>query len=163
VSRPRIRSLKPEALQHRKVGRLSNAAFRLWVGLITQADDEGRVIWDPAQFRLLVFGYQEITTGDVTAALSEITAFGLARLYNVNGTEYVDLPSWAEHQKINKPSESTLPAYEGGAIREHSRNTTGAFPEHSGITPDGSDRIGIRIRSNPRAFGSAGASRGRCS
>src|SRR6266478_4836569 len=68
VSRPRIRSLKPEALQHRKVGRLSDRSFRLWLGLITQADDEGRMIWDPAQFRLLVFGYQEITTENVTVA-----------------------------------------------------------------------------------------------
>ena len=142
MSRPRIRSLKPEALQHRKVGRLSDAAFRLWIGLITQADDEGRVIWDAAQFRLLVFGYQDTTTEKVTVALNEITGLGLARLYNVNGIEYVDLPSWSEHQKINKPSKSTLPAYESGAIQEHSRNAPVALPERSRITPDGSDRIG---------------------
>jgi len=146
MSRPRIRSLKPEALQHRKVGRLSDAAFRLWIGLITQADDKGRVIWDAVQFRLLVFGYQDTTTEKVTVALNEITGLGLARLYNINGIEYVDLPSWSEHQKINKPSKSTLPAYEGGAIQDHSRNAPVALPERSRITPDGSgsdlDRIG---------------------
>src|SRR4029453_19194237 len=109
---PRIRTLKPEALQHRKVGRLSDAAFRLWVGLVTQADDEGRLAFDAHQFRVLVWGYHlDRTSHDVDNALEEISKLGLCRIYAVGDSLYVDLPSWRDHQKIDRPRPSILPKY----------------------------------------------------
>jgi hypothetical protein len=70
---PRIRTLKPEALQHRKVGRLNDRQFRLWVGMLTQADDEGRLVADAEQLRLQVFGYHpRVTARDVDAALDAL-------------------------------------------------------------------------------------------
>ena len=41
---PRIRTLKPEHRQHRKVGALDHVSYRLWVGMILEADDEGRLV-----------------------------------------------------------------------------------------------------------------------
>ncbi|HZP39843.1 MAG TPA: hypothetical protein VFE48_25505 [Methylomirabilota bacterium] len=151
----RIRTLKPEALQHRKVGRLSDRAFRLWIGLITQADDEGRLIVDPEQYRALFFGYHARTkVGDVIAALDEVAATGLIIQYEHEGVRYLAFPSWKDHQRINRPSESALPGPRAqgsvivhGAFRERSVNGHGEITEdsvtvHSLARARGSDRIG---------------------
>jgi len=110
---PRIRSLKPDALQHRKVGSLSDRAFRVWVGMLTQADDEGRLVSDPEQLRVLFFGYhRNVTAEDVQIALDEIAKSGLIRLYLVRGVTYADFPSWRDHQRIDRATRSKLPSYE---------------------------------------------------
>ncbi len=107
----RIRTIKPDALLHRKVGRLSHLGFRVWIGQITQADDEGRFIADASEIRARVFGYHpEVSIEDTEAAIQEVAADGLTRLYSVNGTRYGVFPSWGDHQKIDRPSPSRLPA-----------------------------------------------------
>jgi hypothetical protein len=109
---PRIRTLKPEAPQHRKVGRLSIWARWLWVVMITQADDEGRLVADPGQLRVIAFGYDKLSDGRVMQCLEEIQATGLIRLYTVEGTLYADFPSWEAHQRISHPCPSKLPSYQ---------------------------------------------------
>jgi len=110
MGRPRIRSLKPEALQHRKIGRLSDGAFRLWTGLVTQADDEGRVRWYSDSFRVVAWSYHPTVTDEmVVKLLKEIVSAGLAVPYKVNGIEYLELHDWKEHQKISHPLPSQHP------------------------------------------------------
>lgn len=125
---PRIRSLKPECLQHRKVGRLSDRAFRLWVAMILHADDEGRLVADPEQLRLQTFGYQDKTTAkNVDTALDEIASHALIRRYTVHGTAYADFPSWTDHQAVRKSGwfkASKIPDIEQA---DHSQ-TTGGVP-----------------------------------
>src|SRR5437879_5058155 len=106
----RIRTIKPEALQHRKVGRLCDRAFRLWITMLTQADDHGRGFADPGQLRLLAFGYfPEVTEKDVAAALDEIAGTGLIRLYEAATAAYYCFPDWNDHQKISHPGKAKLP------------------------------------------------------
>src|SRR3990172_6745477 len=109
----RIRTIKPDAPTHRKTGKLSDRAFRLWLTMRTQADDEGRVVAYPDQLRLLAFGYQPETLVEHSEnALREIDESGLIRLYQVeSGTRYAFFPSWKDHQRIDKPSDSKLPSY----------------------------------------------------
>jgi hypothetical protein len=110
VSRPRIRSIKPEGLQHPKIGMLSDRALRLWFCLVTQVDDEGRLRWRAEHFRFLGFGYQVNTTVEmVSEAMVEIVNQKLAYLYEVNEGEYIELHDWRDHQKIDHFVASTLP------------------------------------------------------
>lgn len=133
---PRIRTLKPEAFQHRKVGRLSDRAFRLWVGMIVHADDAGRLVGDPAQLRVLIFGYQDgVRVQHVAKALEDVAAVGLVRRYDVAGVPYVDFPSWKDHQRIERPTPSKLPEY------RHSENGHRILTESSPTTPEGSEGI----------------------
>lgn len=115
---PRIRTLKPEALQHRKVGPLSDRHFRLWIGLITQADDSGRLVADPCQLRLLVWGYHTgVSLKAVQTGLDELGRLGLITLYRIGDVQYAEFPSWTDHQKIDRPKPSTLPACPSTSIR----------------------------------------------
>lgn len=147
---PRIRSIKPEALQHRKVGRLTDREFRLWVGMLTQADDEGRLSADPDYLRVLVFGYHpKVKERDVDAAMDRLVNFGLIRLYEVDGVRYADFPSWQDHQRISHPTPSKYPPFQN-------------LPEDSGIIQNvlasraradliGSDLIGEDRRGGAKA------------
>lgn len=155
----RIRTIKPEALLHRKVGRLSDRALRVWLALLTQADDEGRVVADTAQVKLWAFGYQmNARLKKIEAAIQEVATSGLIQLYVVNGTRYANFPSWKDHQKIDRPSKSKLPP---PPFDESSTNPQRVLGEHStGIGSDqgsdqGSDRRGGERGGEPGAARSA--------
>lgn len=150
---PRIRTLKPEAPQHRKVGRLKDRAFRLWIVMITQADDEGRLIADAGQLRIQTFGYhQDVTERNVDEALREIAGTGLVVLYDVRGIRYAWFPSWSEHQRIHvrhfTPSKLPPPPAE-------SCPGTVPVPYESGTGTAGSDRIGSDRRQKTTTFSAA--------
>lgn len=108
---PRIRTLKPEHKQHRKVGLLTDRQYRLWVGMITEADDEGRLVADPAQLRVLIFAYQPRTTvAHVVDGLEALAAVGLLRLYRVGEVSYAEFCSWKDHQRVQHPAASKYPS-----------------------------------------------------
>lgn len=107
---PRIRSLKPEHKQHRKVGLLNDRQYRLWVSMVTEADDDGRLVADAAQLRALTFAYHpEVTTEMVADDLVVIEQTGMVHLYRVGDTCYAHFPSWTDHQRIDRPQASKLP------------------------------------------------------
>ena len=146
---PRIRTLKPEHRQHRKVGQLSDRAYRLWVGMILEADDEGRLVCDADQLRALIFGYhKKATPALIEDSLSTLTRLGLIRLYEQNGTRYADFPSWHDHQRINRPTPSKLPSY------KDSLNPHGSFTEDSSLI--GKDRKGMEEKGSEGKGGERG-------
>ena len=151
---PRIRTLKPEHKLHRKVGGLSHVAYRLWVGLVTEADDDGRLVCDVAQLRAVVFGLRpDTTTAHVERALREILISGLAVRYPVNGTRYLALPSYREHQKIDRPRPSTLPPPPGRHSttprRAHRHELPNALDEPSTKTRRALDEPSTSARARP--------------
>ena len=144
---PRIRSLKPEHRQHRKVGPLDHVTYRLWVGMICEADDEGRLIADPEQLRVLIFGFRpEVTAQTVTDGLVCLQQVGLIRLYTVQSTQFAAFTSWIDHQRINRPTPSKLPPYKESARRR----PHGGLTEPSRKTHAGSDLIGEEGKGSDR-------------
>lgn len=138
---PRIRTVKPEAPQHRKVGRLSISARWLWLVMITQADDEGRLVADPGQLRITAFPYdRDVTDSAAEDLLNEIEATGLIRLYEVNGVPYAYFPSWRDHQRINRPSPSKLPSYQD-SVSAHGTCDEASLRTHAGSEGKGSEGI----------------------
>ena len=136
---PRIRTLKPEALQHRKVGKLTDRQFRLWVGMITQADDDGRLVAEPEQIRVQFFAYHtRVKTTEIATALEAIADVGLIGLYSANNVRYAYFPSWVDHQRIHSchytPSRLPAPRQSGTA--------PGQVPNRYGTDTAGSDRKG---------------------
>lgn len=141
----RIRSLKPEHKTHRKVGQLTDREYRLWVGMITEADDAGRLVGDIEQLRVTIFPYQRKTTAeDIEMALSALAAQELIRIGETSGVRYVYFPSWEDHQKINRPSKSKLPPYKQNS--EDSLNTHGIVNDPSLPIKDQGSRIKESIK-----------------
>lgn len=108
--RPRIRTLKPEVWQDENVGDLSHGARLLFIGLITMADDDGRLRELPETIRGHVFPHDGISKPKIERWLREVASAGMIVRYEVDGREYVAFRQWSKHQKVDKGNESELPA-----------------------------------------------------
>ncbi len=104
------RILKESICTSEKISGLTDFEFRLWAGLITQADDAGRGDARPAIIKGRVFPLRErISAKDIDASLHALAAKGCVSLYTVGGKPYFWFPSWAEHQRIR----NCVPKYPG--------------------------------------------------
>ena len=115
----RIRSIKPEFWESESLGKVSREARLLFIGLFSCCDDVGRA---RASSRLLasrLYPYDDDAFKRLPGWIAELEKQGCIRIYVVDGESYLDLPKWANHQKIDKPSISKLPSFDD--VREDSR------------------------------------------
>lgn len=110
MSRPRIRSLKPEMWADEKIGRLTRDERLLFVGLITMADDEGRLRAMPSAILGHVFPYDQDAAKRLEKWLGALETMSLVLRYESSGLPYIALVGWSKHQRINRPNQSELPA-----------------------------------------------------
>lgn len=110
MTRPRIRSLKPDTWADEKVRGVSRDARLLFVVLITMADDDGRLRDLPVA--ILGHGYPEDRDAPrrLERWLEELRSAGLIARYEVEGKHYIVLPKWARHQRVSHYRASVLPA-----------------------------------------------------
>ena len=138
---PRIRTIKPELFMSPQVMNLSHPARLLFIGLITQADDEGRGIADPRKFKAAIFGGDdEITSAKVLELMAEIESQALCITYDGAGHgRLYALPTWHDHQYVAKAKSSAYPDPPAGTLRARSSNGTGNLPEPSRSVTVGSE------------------------
>ena len=149
------RIIKESICDSEKLAALSDFEFRLWVGLITQADDAGRGDARPAYIKGHVFPFRErVTTKDIDAALHALAAGSCVTLYTVGGRPYYSFPSWAKHQRIRdcKPkypgpedADPPQPAADCGGLPQPAADC-GGLPPESNPNP-------IQSESNPKKVG----------
>lgn len=118
---------------------LARDARLLFVGLILQADDEGRGVADPRKLKAVVFGGDEDVTARMVADwLGQIEHQGLAVLYDGNGHgRLYYLPTFLSHQYIQKRKPSVYPS--PGIVPDQSRKANGSVPDKDGTHIVGSD------------------------
>ena len=129
----RKRMIDPGIWTSEQVNNLSHDARLLFIGLISNADDKGRLKGSPRYLKAIIFPYDSIDADCVKDWLNEIIQQQLAILYNVNGDDYITLPKFLKHQTINRPSESRLPK---PAFTEASMSNHGGLNEHSSLIED---------------------------
>jgi len=110
------RIIKESTFTSDRIAALSDFEFRLWVGLITQADDAGRGDARPAIIKGRVFPLRErVSMTDIDKALHALAAGGCVSLYTVGGKPYYQFPHWAEHQRV-RDAKPKYPGPEDGEI-----------------------------------------------
>jgi hypothetical protein len=122
---------------------LSHSARLMFVGLITQADDDGRGLADVRRLKAAIFPGDDITTQQVSAWLTECKDQALAALYDAapHGSLY-QLTGW-HHQKIKKPLPSQYPPPPGYVPKEFS---TGTELEENEFARKGGDLSGEEVK-----------------
>ena len=142
------RIIKESICSSEKLAALSDFEFRLWVGLITQADDAGRGDARPAIIKGHIFPFRErLSIKDIDAALQELAAKGCVALYKVDGKPYFLFPGWVKHQRVRdcKPKFPEPP--ENGAL-DTSAADCGELPQ---VAADcGYNPIQSESESNPK-------------
>lgn len=140
----RQRMIHPAIWDDDDVGALSLGAFKLFVALISNADDEGRLEASVRRLQGIAFRYNSsITLEEVGRFLGEILeSLRSVVVYHRDGKQYIALLKWRDYQTISHPTASKLPPplpedsrNTPGGLREGSVRATGALPEDSAKTP----------------------------
>jgi hypothetical protein len=103
----RIRTIKPEAFASESLAKVSIAAERTFWGLTTQVDDAGRLRDNAAVIAGALWSLRpEHTPVHVEQDLQDLAANDelICRYTGCDGKQYLHMPSWLRHQKINRPS-----------------------------------------------------------
>lgn len=160
---PRIRTIKPEFFEDEKINQIKVGARYTAIGLMSMADDRGRLKCMLPAVRTFVFPAGDISERQFAVALDEVLGIGFAWRYEVDPWAYLWLPRFWRHQRINRPSESSLPPhprdpYGGLPISEamaqckadsengHVPSIDESVNDHGGLTPS---RAGVRSSSLP--------------
>ncbi|MEV0962835.1 hypothetical protein AB0J25_09600 [Streptomyces sp. NPDC049910] len=107
----RIRTFKPEAFTSESLAQVSVYAERTFFGLISRADDHGRLRDQPAALcgELWAVRGGRVPV-DVEDDLIQLAAANLiCRYEDDEGKRYLHIVTWHRHQKINRASRSRLP------------------------------------------------------
>jgi hypothetical protein len=81
----------------------------LWIGLISNADDEGRMRASPRHIKAVIFPAIDHTLDNIRAWRDKIAAQGLITIYEVEGKEYLHIPNFTKYQYMTKRTPSQLP------------------------------------------------------
>ncbi len=138
----RKRMIDPGIWTSEDFANLSIMARLVWVGLISNADDEGRGKANTAYLKSQLFPYDdELSLKKIESALKEIEKTMSIEFYEIENKKYFQLTKWYKFQKIDKPSPSQIPKKpentgdEQKIFGEHSANTPRTLHERSANTP----------------------------
>lgn len=105
---PRIRTIKPEFWGDEKLAPLSPIDRLVFLGLISLADDAGRVVDNVKSLDGFVFPETEDSVRDSLETLAR--AGRILRYESESGQRLLQVANWLKHQKVDKPSKHVLPA-----------------------------------------------------
>jgi hypothetical protein len=126
----RIRTIKPEFPQSESMGAVSRDARLLFIMLFTLADDEGRLRGNSRMLASLLFPYDLDAPKLIDKWVDELITQRCIIRYQIEDATYVEICKWLNHQKIDRPSKSKIPAppedsREFAKIREDSSEDQG--------------------------------------
>lgn len=111
----RKRMIDPRIWESEQVQELTSTQFKLYVYLISNADDEGRFKVSEKMIASKAFPMDEDYTSDSCGEdLEAVVSSGLVEIYEVDGKRYGHHPNWLSYQYIQKKQESTIPSPEEG-------------------------------------------------
>jgi hypothetical protein len=132
----RIRTIKPTFFTSATIAELSPWGRLMFLGLLTHVDDEGRCINEPRVIKGALFPLDDVVTAsDVVNLTMELEELGLVRSYEAGKRSYLVVCSFREHQRINRPSKSTLPPpppFSEDSVNAHGVLTDGSLGEGKG-------------------------------
>ncbi len=111
----RQRFIWPSIWGSRAFSKLSSNAKLLFIGLFSNADDEGRIIADPVYLKNVVWPRGTVlSTEDVENLRAEVVATcKKVKLYRHAKDDFIQLMDWLDHQTPKYPLPSKLPAPRG--------------------------------------------------
>lgn len=117
----RIRTIKPKLFTSKSVTQWPIAVRWTFAGLFTYMDDRGRGEDDPLMVKAEVYPRDpKMTPAKVQEHIDFLVDDGTLCRYSVDSESYLHIPTWRDHQRINRPTPSKLPA----------------CPTHEGFTED---------------------------
>lgn len=128
----RIRTVKPEFWDHPKVARVCRDARLFFLGLLNEADDEGRLRYSAKRLAGVLFGSDDdVGPAEIDGWTAELVRERLVQHYEVDGAALLFVIGFTEHQRVSHPTPSRLPD-----PPETFANDSGATPEPLAQPPE---------------------------
>ena len=106
----RIRTIKPSIFSSETVCDWPIPVRWTFAGLFTYLDDAGRGRDEPRLIKAELYPLDDaMTARKVEQHIDVIAKTGPLCRYVIDGTAYLHVTSWAEHQRINRPTASRIP------------------------------------------------------
>jgi hypothetical protein len=117
---PRIRTVKPSFFTSYSMAQLPIEVRYLFAGLLTEADDEGRMLDSPKRIAGDIFPHDEHIGAakvdrwlDMLASVQGEDGSPCIIRYATEHGRYLSIIKWGEHQRISHPTPSRLPNLNG--------------------------------------------------
>jgi hypothetical protein len=166
----RIRSIHPGIFTDEDFVSLSAHTRLFFIGLWTEADDQGIFAWKPLTLKMRLAPADAV---DAAAMLAELVAVGCVRQFTVSDRPYGAIKNFRKAQRPDKPnaihpapdeikafvgmsgashtgSDKAAPAYGGRTITEEAAPDPLPVEQHS---PTSRGEVGEQSESDPRKFG----------
>ncbi len=125
----RRRMISPDIWQDPWFGKLTHTEQIFFIGIISNCDDEGRILAESPYLRSRIFIYQDIELLAIDNMLSKFKDTNRNfYLYNVNGSHYVYLKTWNKYQKPEHASPSTLPPPPNQSVNDSENQSVNDSP-----------------------------------
>lgn len=106
----RIRTVKPEFWAHPRTGAVDRNARLLFIGLLNEADDEGRMRYSAKRLAGVLFPFDDdVTPSLLDSWVRQLERAGSVEQYEVEGASYLVVVGFLKHQKISHSKDSALP------------------------------------------------------
>lgn len=125
--------IDPKIWESEQVMSLSPELFKIYIYLISQSDDEGRMKISYKLFRVRIFPFKNVKMDQMKKWLIELHRIGLVKIYSDDDSEYIYHPNWHNYQKISHSSQSILPNPKDCTL----------FPEDSGALSEDSGQFSL--------------------
>jgi len=105
----RKRTIDPSFWKNNNVAKLNMLERLLFMGIFSNADDEGKGEADPAYLRSTIFPYDDISLKEIINGINKICKYMNIIFYEVNSVKYYKILNWKKWQSINKKQKSKIP------------------------------------------------------
>ena len=150
----RKRMIDPGIWGSEDFSKLSTLAKLVFIGLFSNADDEGRGRAKAAYIKSTLFPYdddKEMPATNIDKALSEIASNMSVTFYLHGENEYYSLDKWEDWQVINRPTPSKIPPFTEDSLRTHGGLTEDSLPIEKNRIEQEKKGIEKNITTSPRA------------
>lgn len=107
--------------QSETVAQLTIEQRLLFIGLFSNADDQGRMRAHPRLIRSMIFPYDDIAGDDILDGLQAISSVGGILMYKADGKSLIQIINWWKYQHLKWAWPSSLPAPRGWTDRVRHR------------------------------------------
>lgn len=150
----RIRSVKPELVQHELFATLSDGAARTYYGLLALVDDAGRCPAAPSYLAGQIFWAKPRALNVIARQITELETAGWVRRYSVRGSVWLEIVGWLDiksptYQKIDKRQPARFPAPE--SCESSTQSTSGSTTPAANDLDQDLDQDRERIPRPPKA------------
>lgn len=101
----------------------------IFIGLISNADDEGRLRGEAKRIKALIFPGDHIPLSQIENDLQFLTLTRLIHRWQIDNEIFIELPSWKKYQKFNYKTDSHLPFFLRGTNEELTKDLVSSSPQ----------------------------------